>query len=72
MLWLIAALAWGVTRILLDRSGTPPDEDIWGFGQVLAMSLTMIPLLSIFEALHGKIPTSTPLLQIQPISCTYL
>ncbi|TGO33249.1 hypothetical protein BHYA_0257g00010 [Botrytis hyacinthi] len=52
--WLFFALAWGTVRIFTvrKRSGLQPsnEEDIWGFGQVLALLL----LVLLFLNLYGK------------------
>lgn len=50
---------WGLTFLVLDRwigetSVTDPSaENIWGFGQLLAMTIIFLPLLPLLEAWSG-------------------
>jgi len=65
MTWLSFALSWGTARIVVDLlhnsglwedkspSSIMEEQNIWGFGQVVAIALLALPLLSFF----GKIPT---------------
>lgn len=53
------ALAWGVIRVLVVLLGSrlwvdggpvaiAGDEAVWGFGQVMAVGLLLLPILSFF------------------------
>lgn len=62
---MVVALAWGTIRVLVNRNidfsydGTEyafsyKEENDWGFGQVLIVSMLMIPILSLSELYYGK------------------
>ncbi|GFF54334.1 hypothetical protein IFM58399_09798 [Aspergillus lentulus] len=54
--WLSFSLAWGTIRIFIVRNtghastDIHQEENIWGFGQVVAVVMLALPLLSIIEA----------------------
>lgn len=61
----MVALAWGTIAILRDRalrsySKDNPDvednleENAWGFGQIIAVVLLLMPLFALFEVTYGK------------------
>ena len=57
-LWICGAgLAWGSLKLLLVRRSIGPDvlnkENIWGFGQSLALLLLTIPMIAFVEAVSG-------------------
>ena len=54
--WLGFALAWGSVRIYRGRalvrvldSDALAEENVWGFGQVLAVMILALPFVSLFE-----------------------
>ncbi|KAL8919749.1 MAG: hypothetical protein Q9208_006615 [Pyrenodesmia sp. 3 TL-2023] len=50
LFWLAAALVWGTFRLLQHRKQSYlVDEDTWGFGQVLALLLSALPLWSLLS-----------------------
>lgn len=52
----MAALAWGTIRLLTiwTASGLL-EQEIWGFGQVMALLLIALPFLSLSEQLFTSI-----------------
>ena len=53
ILWLTAALVWGTLRLIQHRnSSVLTDEDTWGFGQVLAVILSALPLWSFLSSFY--------------------
>ena len=53
ILWLVAALAWGTLRVVgLRKLSHMPSEDSWGFGQILAVLLSAVPIWSFFSVLQ--------------------
>ena len=52
----MAALAWGTIRLLTiwTASGLL-EQEIWGFGQVMALLLIAVPFLSLSEQLFTSI-----------------
>lgn len=49
ILWLSAALAWGTVRLMgLRAQSQIADEDQWGFGQVLPLLLSVLPIWWLF------------------------
>jgi hypothetical protein len=60
MTWLLFALSWGTARIIVDLdhnngiwvsnipSSIMAEQNMWGFGQVVATGLLVLPLLSFF------------------------
>ncbi|KAL8887468.1 MAG: hypothetical protein Q9215_004974, partial [Flavoplaca cf. flavocitrina] len=53
ILWLSAALAWGVLRLVGLRIQTQlEDEDHWGFGQVLPLLLSLLPIWCLLTTSH--------------------
>ena len=58
ILWLIAALLWGTLRLILHRNHSSLiGEDTWGFGQVLAILLSALPLWSFLSTLLETVHT---------------
>lgn len=56
--WLLSALAWGVIRLVVTRAqANIPDESVWGFGQVLAVLLLVLPFFSLGEQLITDVAT---------------
>ncbi|PVH69724.1 hypothetical protein DL98DRAFT_598415 [Cadophora sp. DSE1049] len=58
--WLAFALAWGSVRIFHSRtlvqvrgSEALVEENVWGFGQVLAVMILALPLVSLYETILG-------------------
>lgn len=62
---MVIALAWGTIRILVNRNikysyleasyaSSYHEENDWGFGQVLVVSMLIIPILSFSELCYGK------------------
>jgi hypothetical protein len=61
--WLSIALAWGTIRIFVTRGdtsnvdllGAPPgvitQQNVWGFGQVVALGILVLPLISFYGIL---------------------
>lgn len=43
--------AWGTLRLVIDRSSIKVDEDVWGFGQILAVFLLIGPLVALVTPL---------------------
>ena len=53
ILWLSAALAWGVLRLVGLRIQTQlEDEDHWGFGQILPLLLSLLPIWCLLTTSH--------------------
>ena len=61
--WLATALTWGSIRIIMDRNqdfdyhdpiSPVSEDDVWGFGQVVAVALLLVPLFCFFESIYGK------------------
>ncbi|KAL8777319.1 MAG: hypothetical protein Q9203_002495 [Teloschistes exilis] len=56
--WLVAALAWGVLRLvgLRYKASLVPiiGENTWTFGQILPVILAAFPLCTIFTTFHNK------------------
>ena len=59
------ALAWGTIRVLGNRDigvsyyetnydSSYDEENDWGFGQVLVLSMLIIPIMSFSELYYGK------------------
>ena len=56
------ALIWGTIRVITDRSLTNSYSEYilksgvstWAFGQVIAVILLLLPLISFCEAIYGK------------------
>lgn len=59
------ALAWGTIRVLGNRDigvsyyetnydSSYDEENDWGFGQVLVLSMLIIPIMSFSELCYGK------------------
>ena len=52
----MAALAWGTIRLLATwTSVNLPEQNVWGFGQVMAILLIALPFLSLSEQLFTGI-----------------
>lgn len=53
ILWLVVALAWGTLRIIgLRKLSHLASEDSWGFGQILAVLLSAVPIWSFFSTIQ--------------------
>lgn len=52
------ALGWGTIRVLQDRwvgaSAGLEQQNAWGFGQVVALCLLILPLFAFLEIIYGK------------------
>lgn len=49
VVWLSAALAWGTLRLIgLRAQSNVADEDQWGFGQILPLVLSILPIWWLF------------------------
>lgn len=60
--WLISGLAWGTIRLVALRVQSDSlglGEGIWGFGQILPLLLSVLPLWSIYSSIYGEIALST-------------
>lgn len=54
IIWLLAALAWGVIKLVVRRTEVTLDgEHVWGFGQILSVFLSILPMWSIFGTIYG-------------------
>lgn len=54
IIWLLAALAWGIIKLVVRRTEVKLDgEHVWGFGQILSVFLSILPMWSIFGAIYG-------------------
>lgn len=54
IIWLLAALTWGIIKLVLRRTEVKLDgEHVWGFGQILSVFLSILPMWSIFGAIYG-------------------
>lgn len=52
----MAALAWGTIRLLTTWTASGLlEQEIWGFGQVMALLLIALPFLSLSEQLFTSI-----------------
>ena len=62
ILWLSSAVAWGTLRLVGLRQDTSlVGEASWGFGQVLALSLCVLPIWDFLNTFFGsKEPSSLP------------
>jgi len=60
LVWMLLAVMWGLglSRLLNDRQWALPEENLWGFGQVLPMLLLALPLFTVGEVWHGEYRTS--------------
>lgn len=58
IIWLAAGLAWGTIKIIVRRTEVSLDEEsAWGFGQMLAVFLSILPIWTIFQGIYGKFLT---------------
>lgn len=76
---MVIALAWGTIRVLVNRDigvsyhetnydSSYDEENDWGFGQVLVLSMLIIPIMSLSELYYGKKILSMSITQLfQPI-----
>lgn len=56
IIWLVAGLAWGTIKMVVRRTEVSLDEEsAWGFGQILALFLSISPMWTIFQGIHGKL-----------------
>ena len=56
IVWLAAALAFGTLRLIgHKRTFSPSGENTWGFGQVLALILSALPLWSFISTLQDTV-----------------
>lgn len=59
IIWLMMALAWGTLRLTYLRTGVSAmnddtsEENLWDFGQFLAIILSTFPLWSIYTSIQG-------------------
>lgn len=54
IIWLFAALAWGIIKLVVRRTEVELNEEyVWGFGQILSVFLSILPVWSIFGAIYG-------------------
>lgn len=54
IIWLLAALAWGIIKLVVLRTEVKLDaEHVWEFGQILSVLLSILPMWSIFGAIYG-------------------
>lgn len=66
--WLALAAAWGTIVVWHDRThanyvvglsiaeqATLSEDNTWGFGQVFPLLLLILPLVSFFEVVYGKL-----------------
>ncbi|KAF7858479.1 hypothetical protein EAF04_009079 [Stromatinia cepivora] len=61
--WLLLSLAWGTFRLFQYRFYSP-EENVWGFGQVVAVGMLLLPVTTFFDAfnaLPSDISTTTTL-----------
>ncbi|KAL9601181.1 MAG: hypothetical protein Q9219_002681 [cf. Caloplaca sp. 3 TL-2023] len=70
IVWLGAALAWGTLRLIgLRAQSHIADENQWGFGQVLPLVLSVLPLWWLFTlSCSPKRPTADASVRSQPRS----
>lgn len=56
IVWLVAGLAWGTIKIVVRRTEVSLDEEsAWGFGQMLAVFVSILPIWTIFQGINGKL-----------------
>lgn len=56
--WLATALLWGTFQIIRHRRSVPLEgENTWGFGQVLAILISALPLWSLINIVYETIQT---------------
>ncbi|KAH9875380.1 hypothetical protein J1614_004872 [Plenodomus biglobosus] len=51
--WLVASYIWGVYNLKMSLSGyakSPPDNNVWTFGQIAPIILLIAPILSMIES----------------------
>lgn len=54
IIWLLSALAWGIIKLVVHRAAVHLDEEhMWGFGQILSVFLSILPMWSILSGLYG-------------------
>ena len=54
IIWLLAALAWGIIKLVVRRTELNlAEEHVWGFGQILSVFLSILPMWSIFSGIYG-------------------
>ncbi|KAL9592956.1 MAG: hypothetical protein Q9219_007702 [cf. Caloplaca sp. 3 TL-2023] len=54
--WLAAALVWGTLKVIAHRQQSYlADENTWGFGQILALLLSVIPFWSFVSSLQEHV-----------------
>ena len=63
LLWVFLNLVWGSLQLLIPRtalakSGVIAEENTFGFGQIIPLTLLALPLVAIIEAYYG--PSNTP------------
>lgn len=56
IVWLAAGLAWGTIKMVVRREEVILDEEsAWGFGQFLAVFVSILPIWTIFQGIYGKL-----------------
>lgn len=56
ILWLLAAFSWGTIKLATLRATHHMEEEhVWGFGQILAVFLSILPIWSIFGGIYGML-----------------
>ena len=56
ILWLLAAFSWATIKLATLRATYHVvEEHVWGFGQILAVSLSILSIWSIFGAIYGML-----------------
>lgn len=54
--WLLAAFLWGTINLAgLRASHHMEEEYVWGFGQILAVFMSILPIWSIFGGIYGML-----------------
>ena len=71
--WLAAALVFGTLRLIGHKqTSSPSGENTWGFGQVLALILSALPLWSFYstlqEATHNPLSIQTNTFVLQNVT----
>ena len=54
IIWLVATLFWGFCKLFIVRRDSPLTqyENVWGFGQVVALGLLILPIMAAHEIYH--------------------
>ena len=64
LLWVLLNLVWGSLQLLIPRtvlaeSGVIAEENTFGFGQIIPLTLLALPLVAAIEAYYGPSNTAT-------------